>query len=131
MMFSSFPPMIGTRTWTVARKFSRAPPVSMRRQHRGALQVHRRVQIAPDDRGRRDAVRDRPPGLLAPDAQVAPVELRDHPRQLVAVHHLHGDDLDGAVVAGFATDPHRLQRGEVNPGFGQPCPPVRLVRNAR
>ena len=49
------------------------------------------------------------PGLLASHAQIAAVHLSDHARQVVAMHDLQRDDVDGAVVSGLATDAHRLQ----------------------
>ena len=52
------------------------------------------------------------------------MHLSDHARQVVTVHHLQGDHIDGAVAAGLTTDPHRLQLRFVDGGILEPGEPV-------
>ena len=59
------------------------------------------------------------------------MELGDHTGQPIAAQHLGGDHVDAAVVAGGASDFHRIQDRVVGARIGQPSQPILLFAEGR
>src|ERR1700761_1451607 len=105
----------------------RAARLRRGRQLGTARHIRRSIHDRSRDGRHRNAAGDRAPGLLALDAQIAPVYLRDQSRQPVTVDHLQRGHVDGAVVSGFTTDSQRLQLRVVDTGRREPVQPVVLL----
>ena len=123
MKFSTLPPTSGIRTSTVAVNCSREPPLPAGASAAVPVSETGAPGMVAGHRGRRLAVADRGPRLLAHDRQIAGMELRHHAWQSVATQHLGGDHVDTAV----AVELHRVQRRLVGAGVGQPLEPIGLI----